>query len=74
MANRHARSLVVGALVFLATSGLAQAQFYSGKTVRIIVGGSAGGEESSKRQFGRPAGRPYFVIFLLSVADRILLQ
>ena len=79
MANRHAGSLAIGIVLgLLTTSGLAQAQFYSGKTVRIIVGGSAGGGyDTYTRTIARHLGKhgprnSTFVVQNMNVPGRLI--
>src|SRR5688572_5969137 len=79
MVNRHVGRFAIGVVsVFLATSGLAQAQFYSGKTVRIIVGGSAGGgydtyTRTIARHLGKHVpGNPTFVVENMTGAGSLI--
>ena len=79
MANRQVGSLAIGIVLgLLTTSGLVQAQFYSGKTVRIIVGGSAGGgydtyTRTIARHLGKHVpGNPTFVVENMTGAGSLI--
>ena len=79
MANQHVGSFAIGIVLgLLTTSGLAQAQFYSGKTVRIIVGGSAGGgydtyTRTIARHLGKHVpGNPTFVVENMTGAGSLI--
>ena len=80
MANREAvGSAVVGiVLLFFSASGLAQESYYRGKSIRIIVGGSAGGGyDTYTRAIARHLakhvpGNPTFVVENMTGAGSLI--
>src|SRR6188474_3313576 len=71
--------IVIGIVLLLfAASGLAQEPFYKGKTVRIIVGGSAGGgydtyTRTIARHLGKHVpGNPTFVVENMTGAGSLI--
>jgi tripartite-type tricarboxylate transporter receptor subunit TctC len=76
--NVTLRALITIVPLFFAGSGFAQAPFYSGKSVRIIVGGSAGGgydtyTRTIARHLGKHVpGNPTFVVENMTGAGTLI--